>query len=539
MKPQHVIYRAGNSVVLYSWDRQRYVPVSGYELPDGDPTPVVDYLRQTPAAVIAILLDVMEEEHTLDRIAQLGRSDQSALLARKLARAFPRTDFRTAAVQGHEPDDPKITRILLSGFTKTSHLTALLGLLDEAQLPVACICSPALLSRPLVDKLRPTNPADATMLVSRHLRGSLRLSFFRGRHLVGTRLMRRSVAASPGDMAHLVKQLDESVRYFDAAFAPSASTPVDVILLCENGIDPAAAMSRGMGHEGYRLHVPDPAAAAKNLGIGDALQPGNADLLFVELLRRFAPSGDFAPTAARRYFHMHRARIFGKAACLALAAAALLGLSLNGVALLETNHQVEDVRHSTAELTHLLQADAYDYGANGADPLEMSRAVTAWRELERHNVDPEAVLRLVSSAMERQPRVLLDAVQWSPVSTAALTTEGAESGNDNPIEPGADETDPGDSNAGASGSPMSRRVRISIQGRVEPFGGNYPLAFAELQSFMNTLRGDPRVLSVSARKEPLDVNPRSTLTGEITPTLRNDQATFTVDLLVRFPDEPA
>ena len=109
MKPQHVIYRAGNAVVLYTWDRQRYVPVSGYELPDGDPAPVVDYLRQTPAAIIAILLDVMEEEHTLDTIAQLGRSDQSALLARKLARAFPRTVYRTAAVQGRVPDDPKTT----------------------------------------------------------------------------------------------------------------------------------------------------------------------------------------------------------------------------------------------------------------------------------------------------------------------------------------------------------------------------------------------------------------------------------------------
>lgn len=531
MKPQHVIYRAGNSVVLYTWDGRRYVPVSGYELPDGDPTPIVTYLRQTPAAVISILLDVMEEEHTQETMAQLGRSDQSALLARKLARSFPRTAYRTATVQGRTPDDPKTSRILLSGLTKADHLDSLLRLLDEAKLPVASVCSPALLSRPLVDKLRPANPADATMLVSRQLRGGLRLSFFRGRQLLGSRLMRRSVAAAPGDIVSLVQQLDESVRHFDAAFAPSASTPVDVILLCENGIDPVAAMNQGLGHEGYRLHVPDPVAAAKKLGLDDPLQSGNANLLFVELLRRYAPSGNFAPISARRYFHMHQARIFGKAACLALAAAALLGLSLNGVALLETSDQVEDVRHSTAELTQLLQADVSDYGENGADPLEMSRAVTAWRELERRNVDPEAVLRLVSSAMERQPRVLLDAVQWSPVSAAAFTTQAADRGNE---EPGAD-----DSGVEASGSPMARRVRISIQGRVEPFGGNYPLAFAELQSFMDTLRGDPRVLAVSARKEPLDVNPRSTLTGEITPTVRNDQATFTVDLLVRFPDEPA
>lgn len=534
MKPQHVIYRAGNAVVLYTWDRQRFVPVAWYGLPNGDPAPIINYLRQTPDAVITIVLDVMEEEHTQETMAQLGRRDQKAMLARKVARAFPRTEYRTATIQRRAPNDPKSTQVLLSGLTKTDHLNTLMERLAEAKLPVACICSPALLSSPLVDRLRPENPADATMLVSRQLRGGLRLSFFRGRQLVGSRLMRRSVAAASGDMVQLVRQLDESVRYFDAAFAPSASTPVDVILLCESDINPAAAMTQGLGHEGYRLHIPDPMAAAKKLGLRDALKPGNANLLFVELLRRYAPSGNFAPASALRYLYLNRARVFGKAACLMLAAAALLGLSLNGVAVLEASLQVADARNSNAELNSLLQARATDDDDIGADPLEMGRAVATWQQLRQQDVDPQAVLRLISTAVEAQPRVLLNAVQWAPAAPMAFAGQETGIGSDQLAEPGINA--PGTAESGPAGSP---RVRVSIQGRVEPFGGNFPLAFSELEKFMTALRRDPRVLSVTARKGPLDVDPRSTLTGEITPTLRSDEAAFTVELLVRFTDERA
>jgi len=543
MKPQHVAYLTSSEVVLYTWDQKQYVPVSGYEVPNGDPTPLVTYLRQTPAAVVAILVDVLEEEHNRDTIARLGRSDQSAMVARKLGRAFPRTTYRTAAVQSRLPDDPQTTRILLSGLTKADHLRTLQGLLADAKLPVSTVCSPALLSRPLLDKLRPASPADATLLVSRQREGSLRLSFFRGRDLVGSRLIRRSLAAAPGDIARLIRQLEESVRYFDAAFAPSASNPVDVLLLCEPGVNPAEATNQGSGHEGFRLHVPDPVTAAKKLGLGigpgSGLQPGNADLLFVELLRRHVPAGDFAPPADRRYYHLHQVRVFARTASAAVAMAGLVGASLNAVALLEARQQVQDVQTSIAELTHLLQADASsgDIGDNGGDPLGMQQTVTAWRELGRRAVKPEAVLALVSAALEGQPRIQLDGVQWSPVTAVLEVSEDSTAPDVDASDSADSATVPDevmDSEAGAV-----PRVRVSIRARVEPFDGDYRLAFAELQTFIDSLRADRRVLSVTARKQPLDVDPRSTLTGEITPALRNDEATFTVDLLVRLADEPA
>lgn len=541
MKPQHVIYLSGSAVALYTWDRRHYVPVSEYELPDGDPAALVNYLRQTPAAVVAIVADVLEEEHNRDVMPRLRRRDQDAMLARKLARLFPRTAYRTAAIQGRVPSEPNSSRILLSGLSKAEHLRTLQGLLAEARLPVSTVCSPALLSRPLLDKLRPANPADATLVVSRQREGSLRLSFFRGRDLVGSRVMRRSIAAPPGDFARLTRQLEESVRYFDAAFAPSASNPIDVLLLCEPGVDPERARAEGTGHEGFRLHVPGHADAARRLGLADGLQDGNADLLFVELLRRHAPAGNFAPPDERRYFQLHQVRVFGKAACLALAAGALTGSALNFVGILGANHEMADIRASVGDITRQLDASLAGETPNGADPLEMQRIGTAWQLLQEHAVEPGEILGLVSNAVEASPQVRIGGIEWTTVQALAAPDDGAggvesEAAIDESGEAGDAPDDAGTQAGVVDGE---QRVRLTIRGHIAPFDGNYPLAFLGVRTFMASLGADPRVISVKARKEPLDINPQSTLTGEITPGQKSDEAEFTINVLLRVGHERA
>lgn len=544
MKPQYVIYLSGTGVVLYTWDNRHYAQVSGYELPDGDPAALVAYLRQAPAGVVGIVVDILEEEHTRDTLPRLGRRDQDAMLGRKLGRVFPRTAYRTAAVQGRLPDDPQTSRILLSGLSKADHLRTLQGLLAEARVPVAGVCSPALLSRPLLDKLRPANPADATLLVSRQREGSLRLSFFRGRDLVGSRVMRRSLAAPPGDFARLAKQLEESVRYFDAAFAPSASHPIDVLLLCEPGVDAATVRADGMGHEGFRLHVPDPAEAARRLGLRQGLQAGNADLLFVELLRRYAPAGNFAPPEERRYFQLYQVRVFGKAACLALAAGALLGSALNVADILARTSETADARASIGDITSQLAASVAGDGYTGADPLEMQRIGTTWQLLRQHAVEPGEILGLVSTAVEANPQVQIEGIEWSPVQALAPSADGETGGEEPAVDASGEPSgEPGEALAGDvmpdESAAGEQRVRLTIRGRVEPFDGNYPLAFRDLRTFMGALGADPRVISVKARKEPLDVSPQSTLTGELTPNLKADKAAFTINVLLRFSHEPA
>ena len=63
--------------------------------------------------------------------------------------------------------------------------------------------------------------------------------------------------------------------------------------------------------------------------------------------------------------------------------------------------------------------------------------------------------------------------------------------------------------------------------------GNPGRAVAGGGDTVAALVADPRVISVKARKEPLDVSPQSTLTGEVTPDLIADKAGFTLNVVLR------
>lgn len=541
MKPQHVIYLTGATAVHYNWEKSRYVAVSGYDLATDDLATLVGVLSHGPARTVAIIADVLEEEHTRDTIPRLGKRDQDAMLARKLARLFPRTTYRTATVHGKLPEDPDTRRVILSGLSKADQLRSLQGMLAAARVPVSLVCSPALLSGSILDKLQPARAGESVLVVSRQREGGLRLSFFRGRDLLGSRLLRQSLAAPPGDFARLVRQLEESIRYFDPAFAPSAASPVHVVLLCEPGVDAALAQAEGSGHEGFRLHVPDPAVAARQLGLRHPLEPGNGDLLFVELLRRHGSRGNFAPPEERRYFQLHQVRVFGKAACLAIGATALTGAALEGVALVDVTKETAVVRSSAADITRQLETRLTVDRTAGADPLEMQRIGTSFQLLKQHAVEPDEIFGLVSKALAGNPQVRIEAIEWTLIQPASATAEAVPvpTGEGDAATEGGEATAtdtqaesqpelPGDMPVDGGG----QRVRLTIRGRIEPFDGNFPQAFLGMRTFMTDLKSDPRVVAIKAGKEPLDVSPRSSVSGEMTPNARTGDATFTLNVLV-------
>lgn len=87
--------------------------------------------------------------------------------------------------------------------------------------------------------------------------------------------------------------------------------------------------------------------------------------------------------------------------------------------------------------------------------------------------------------------------------------------------------------------PAAGRIRITVRGHIEPFDRNYPLAFAEVDSFMSNLRTDPKVASVNVRQQPLDIRPGSTLTGEVSRENKAEEATFAIDIVMRTGNDQA
>jgi hypothetical protein len=245
--------------------------------------------------------------------------------------------------------------------------------------------------------------------------------------------------------------------------------------------------------------------------------------------------GNYLPAAGRRYFQLGQLRKYAQAACLVLGTAALLAGTWNGLSLLDTNLQTRDVSNSLDTVTAGVQTHSEYQSDSAIDPLQMQRVVSAWQALVANRTEPREIFALISQAVERQPRLQIDAIGWSPLAaiTPAAETDAEES-SDAAAEPDAE-------SAGemASNMPDDSRIRVTVRGRVEPFDRNYPLAFAEVDSFINSLRSDPRVSSVNARQQPLDIRPGSTLTGEISQANKAVEATFAIDIVMRTGNDQA
>lgn len=537
MRVQHVIHLGIDHCVLHTWHGHAYMPVSSYSPRSGEPSEMLAFLRQTGRGTIGIIVDVLEEEHSRDRIARLRQRDQRALLDRKLARAFPQTEFSTATPQGRSKDTASGQEVLYSALTKPDHLRVLIEQLTAAKLPVSGVYSPAQLSLPVVNRLRATtaSPAAAVLLVTRDIEGRLRLAFVRDGKLISSRLLRKSLSAHPGDLERLLRQLEESVRYFDPSFNVSATNPVDVYLLGEPAAAQNATAASGK-HEGFHLHPVSLDSVTAGLGISAQLQPGQADLLFVEVLRRQSPAANYLPASGRRYFQLEQIRRYAQAACMVVGTTALVAGTWNGLSLLDTRLQTRDVSNSLDTVSAGVHTHSeYQTDNTGIDPLQMRQVVSAWQALVTNRTEPREILALVSRAVAQQPRLQIDAIGWSPLAAVSLAAESdPDEGSDGSADEAADTVDDADMDTAFAG-----RIRITVRGRVEPFDRNYPLAFAEVENFMGSLRADPRVSSVRAREQPLDIRPRSTLNGEISPENRAGEAGFAIDIIMRTGNDQA
>lgn len=539
MRVQHAIHLGIDSCVLHTWHGRGYTPVCRYPPHSGTPAEMLAFLRRNGGGTIGIIVDVLEEEHSRDRIARLGQRDQRAVLERKLARTFPRTEFSTATLQGRSRDNTPGQEVLYSALTKPEHLRTLVDQLTAAKLPVVGVYSPAQLSLPIVEKLAKNDAGHAAvLLLTRDLEGRLRLAFFRDGRMIGSRLLRKSLSARPGDMQRLLRQLEESVRYFDPGFMVSPTNPVDVFMLGEPAAAAQDVTEAGNGHEGFRLHPVTLDSVTTALGIHARLSPGQADLLFIEVLRRHAPAANYLPATGRRYFQLEQIRRYAQAACMVLGTTALVAGTWSGLSLLETRLQTRDISNSLDTVSAGVHNHSeYQADNTDVDPLEMRQAVSAWRALVANRSEPREILALVSRALEKQPRLQIDAIGWSPLAAVNPAAEPAADENaGTPAE--ADEGGNAVDDAGMQ-TQLAGRIRISVRGRVEPFDRSYPLAFAEVENFMSSLRADPRVSAVRAREQPLDIRPASTLTGEITPEQKSDEAGFAIDIIMRTGNDQA
>jgi hypothetical protein len=505
MKTEHVIYLSSAGNALWSWQRTRFVaspiPVSLAA------EPIAEELRRLEPGPIAVLVDMLDEEYFRDGVPRLGRRDQRAILDRKLARTYPRTQFRAAFVQGRSLKNADEDQVLLAALTRPDPVSTLLAALAAAKLPVAGVFSPALLSASLLDAS--ARAATAAMLVLRRSNGRIQHSFFRYGRLAGSRRLGSRVAADETGLAH--RQLEESLRYFDPTFSVSPENPLHVVT---SSADASFAGSTEQRPEGWHFRVLDVADLRKRFRISSEVHEIESERLFIELLRAHAPPVSFARVRDTRYFDFFRTRKVARVACWTIATAAMAGTLNNALDILAARRQLSSRAQDIEQLQAVLPS-AHSLNSAGVDPLEMQRVVSTYDELRRHQTAPMAVLSPIGRALSARPSIHVDGIEWST---------GA------PGHPTNDEPPP-------TASAADDDVTVTVRGMVKPFAGDYRQAFDELAAFEKALKTEPTVRSVTAVEQPLDIRPSSTLNDELARDHKDAEAAFSLRITMSVPHE--
>ena len=463
------------------------------------------YLDRFPHDVTCLVADVVEDfrEETVPHVLAW---DRRALLRTRAARAFPDARHVRSTRLGREPKGRRDDRVLFSAITRSEALAPWLAPMAEHATPLAGICSPAMLTDPMLKAIGAEG--EHVLVVSLQSGGGLRQTCFRRGRLRMSRLAAVPDPATGGFGHHVLAEVESTRRYLDGLDPATEERPLEVHVLSHG--EPLEDVRREAGDDGRATCTPvDLAEVARKLGMRRWGGEPTADRLFVHVLAmRRAPPNHYATSAETRRFSMLRARGFLNAASTGLAVA---GCLFGGIAFLEgatVNGHARALALQSMLYEHRYREARVALPPAPAEPAELERVVSAVNVLRSRHADPIDLFELVGHALAGFPRVRIDRLSWRAGGGVQASTGDGGSGEDGHRA----------APASAGGEPRrdpETRLRIALVGaRIEPFDGDHRAALGTIRGFAGTLAASPGVEHVEVVKLPLDLSPERTLSGE-------------------------
>lgn len=466
------------------------------------------YLAQTPKAPFYILLDAPEEEYRHEVVPHVSRRRRAALLRRKAERLFKNTPYCHHRVTGRETEGRRDDRALLTAIVNPAALKPWCAMLDEAKTPLAAVGSLPLFTQSLLKVIAGDGAANQLIVSLQSLSG-LRQTFFRNGAFHLSRLVQMpSHGAAPETSTALREEVQKICRYLVSARLAAPEEPIDIYFLAAGQLldelrreAPPPGNARQHFRDLAQLRSPGPGAKAAGL------EESFSDGFFMQQALKRRPANIYATPRERRYLFMRRARggLATAGALLLLAGAAQGGMNL-----------AKGLLYQHRSRTAAAQADSYAAQYEEArrrlpetpvEPAELKVAIDIADALARRKTGPGGAVRLLSDSLERFPAIQATRLVWNATA----------------------ETMPG--------GVGTRCCQARLEGRIEPFDGDFRAAMAVINRFADDLRSQSATRSVRLLALPLNLSPDADLQGDTRGL--NDEARFTMDLVYADPGREA
>ena len=400
----------------------------------------------------ALIADLADERHAVERLPHASRADRLQLIGRKLAQRFPDAAFTSVTPLPAGPEDGLLKPVLLSAIPRSSPISLWLDALSEAAMQ-GLIDAPLLTSVPfLVEHWygRQRELPPQCLLLAFGV-GGMRQILFRQRRLAFSRVIAARAATLAENLPTYRDELTQTLAWLPSQRLIEGSPPILVLAAQADFplLRELAPSSNSVMDFIDIARCPGGGADVLTLALRETRQPGTPDHYDCHALRR-----------ARRFSAARRATWIAAAAVLAI------GLVAGTAEFIDTHHLHEETRQLVAERQKLqnelerLTAEAIT--APGADFPDdwLDKAENLMRD---PGIAPIDILQAVAGLLNKAPWARLESLVWKKqVARDGSEGDSSDKGAPQNAQPGSAENAPGDTPA------VSIELEVSINGNEAP-----------------------------------------------------------------------
>ena len=522
-RARRALFIGAQQAAVYHWENNGPGHASVYDAGEAGRQNFRRYLAETADIPFYVLVDVFDEEYRQDTVPHVSGRDRRALLRRKAGRLFKDTAYCFYKVTGRETGGRRYDRVLLTALANPAVIKQWVAIMDEARAPLAGICSLPLFTEKLLKPI--TGRSDGRrLLVSMQSISGLRQTYFDNGEFQLSRLVQPPRADPASYTAFIRDEVEKIQRYLNSRRLLTSAEPLHVHFLLAGALLRELKSAYGQ-QESIRYHFCDLGELPAESAPGKPAPSPFSDRYFMQQLLQIRPRNCYAAAAERRYFSLRRLRDSVRVAgtVLLLGSAGWSGQNLlGGLVFKRQNDTAKEQTQIYAAKYELARKRLPDIPV---EPSDLKTAVRIADSLVLFKSSPIDMVSVLSAGLDRYPSIQLSSLAW-----AAADNPGA-AANDSPA--GADIRVALDiSGAGSAGAVYQVAL---LEGRIEPFSGNFREAMDAINRFAEDLSARAAVHDVSIVSLPLDVSSDTDLQGN-TQSLQR-RAEFTLRVVLEFRRE--
>ena len=446
---------------------------------------------------VFLMVDAVEEDYRFETMPHSWGSERVQMVGRKLKQHYRNTPYIGAWLQGREAGKRRDDRYLFSALTNPDIVTDWLRAIGAQELPLAAVYLLPMVSAALLEKLQVRTP---NLLVAAQHAGGLRLTFFRDRQFRLSRLTRGDTSKTADPVRLFAGEISNTRLYLHALRTATLDEHLTVLLLDRTDELEEVAATILQDNPALDCVRVGSAELASRLGMEPRVLAQTPDAMYLQLLGLKAPAGNIAPATATLGYRRYRATRAIYAACAGIGALAAVWSVANGWQAYRVNTQAAQIAQQVAAQDTQYQQITRQFPPAPTTGDNLKRGVEVAAAIRKSQRDPVGVMSLVSQALQPSPQVVIREFGWR---------YGL-----NPMDKGSEGTAAVAPAAAAPGvPPPERRQSAFIAGEIRPFRGDYRAAIDTITGLAARLRADPSVAEVRTTRMPLNVSPKSVLSG--------------------------